>query len=222
MHKLGDDLGIRTEQIPRQDYLHQKIDIPVDGMDLSDFLKFIELFNELKLPFGLHVHQDKNGNALFHFRIFSVFYINHFFSERLHVFRDELINADTIVAFSALFPVMQGDIGIKICDGPPGKRINQSCPSDDGAQRAVNRLVPIQGRIFIRNRDPLFNLHGFPVIGYLIEQMRILTDLRQIYFVGQLGTVAKFRPLAVKEVLKGIFRGGAALAKLFNCDRNVE
>jgi len=49
MHKLGDDLGIRTEQIPRQDHFYQKVHIPVDGMDLSDFLKLIELLNELKL-----------------------------------------------------------------------------------------------------------------------------------------------------------------------------
>ena len=49
MHKLGDDLGIRTEQITRQDHFYQKVHIPVDGMDLSDFLKLIELLNELKL-----------------------------------------------------------------------------------------------------------------------------------------------------------------------------
>jgi hypothetical protein len=67
MHKLGDDLGIRTEQITRQDHFHQDIHIPVDGMDLSDFFKFIEFFDEIRLFFGLYVYQDENGYSPFHF-----------------------------------------------------------------------------------------------------------------------------------------------------------
>ena len=58
---LDDDLGIRTEQITRQDHFQQEIHIPVDGMDLSDFFKLIEFFDELKRFFGLYVHQDENG-----------------------------------------------------------------------------------------------------------------------------------------------------------------
>ena len=54
-------------------------------------------------------------------------------------------NCVTCMTRHSVIPVMKCDIGVKVCDGPSGKRVNQPGPFDNGAKGLVDGFVPIEG-----------------------------------------------------------------------------
>ncbi len=179
----------------------------MNGMDLADLRHFKQPFHHPVVLSGPDADQYKGRDPVFHLRQFDLLDIGHFSSERLHIFRDELVDPDAVGSLATLLPLMKRDVGIKIRSGSFGKGIGQMAFPDNSCQRAVDGLVPVDGGIPERHPLGVLGLEESVMFGDLLDQVGVLADLRQIDGFLQTGFIPEFAFFPVKQIFEAVFGG---------------